>query len=174
MKLLLFTCLCCLATAFPNGAPDIACKEMIPGHLPTETSGENPFMLKISATSYKPGDEISGELYSADNMTFKGFLIEVGTAQVVSEKEESVGEFINLDNTVQKHVCEKGGITHINNGEKRLVKFTWKAPSTSAGDLSFRATVVQQFFPSKYWLGAFSERVKAAKAERAFSDRILS
>ncbi|XP_045196276.1 putative defense protein [Mercenaria mercenaria] len=162
MRLLVFACLCYLAIAFPNGAPDIACKEMIPGHLPTETSGENPFKLKISATSYKPGDEISGELYSADNMTFKGFLIEVGSAQEVSQKEEGVGEFISLDATLQKHVCGKAGLTHISNKDKQLIKFTWKAPSTSAGDLSFRATVVQQFFPSKYWLGAFSERIKAA------------
>lgn len=47
-------------SSFPNGAPDIACGDMIPGHLPTGTSGTNPFMLNVSATTYKPGDEISG------------------------------------------------------------------------------------------------------------------
>lgn len=48
-------------SAFPNGAPDIACGEMIPGHLPTGTSGTNPFMFNVSATTYKSGDEISGQ-----------------------------------------------------------------------------------------------------------------
>ena len=50
----------CNVMGFPNGAPDIACKNMVPGHLPTGTSGTNPFMFNISATTYKPGDEISG------------------------------------------------------------------------------------------------------------------
>lgn len=48
------------ALAFPNGAPALACKDMVPGHLPTGTSGTNPFMFNISATTYKAGDEISG------------------------------------------------------------------------------------------------------------------
>lgn len=63
MKLLLFAYMCCLATAFPNGAPDLACKRMVPFHLPTGTSGDNPFKLKISATSYKPGDVITGKVF---------------------------------------------------------------------------------------------------------------
>ncbi|XP_060551482.1 putative defense protein 3 isoform X1 [Ruditapes philippinarum] len=138
MKFLLLVGFCCMATGFPNGAPDIACKEMVPGHLPTVTSGDNPFKLNISVTSYKPGDVITGELYSAENIKFRGFLIEVGTAQDVSEKEEGVGEFINLDTGIQKHVCGKAGITHINNQDKLSVKFSWKAPDTSAGDLSIR------------------------------------
>lgn len=161
MKLLLIACLSCLATALPNGAPEIACRGMVPLHFPTKTSGENPFILKISATSYKPGDEITGELYSAQNLTFRGFLIEVGTSIEVSQEEEGVGEFIKLDSSIQKHVCEKAGITHINNKDKQRVTFTWKAPSKSAGDLSVRATVVQKYLPSEYWLGAFSERIKA-------------
>ena len=61
MKLLLLAGISCLATGFPNGAPEFACKEMVPGHLPSQATGENPFKFNISATSYKPGDEISGE-----------------------------------------------------------------------------------------------------------------
>ncbi|WAR09205.1 hypothetical protein MAR_019163 [Mya arenaria] len=73
---------------FPNGAPDLACKGMKPGHLPTTTSGTNPFMLNISSTTYKPGDTVT-----------------VGTQNSVDQEEEAVGEFVSLDSSIQKHVC---------------------------------------------------------------------
>ncbi|XP_052807750.1 putative defense protein 3 [Mya arenaria] len=157
-------CMVCSTMGFPNGAPDLACKGMKPGHLPTTTSGTNPFMLNISSTTYKPGDTVTGELYGpagSDGM-FKGFLIEVGTQNSVDQEEEAVGEFVSLDSSIQKHVCGNAAITHINNKEKTRVSFSWKAPQETAGTLYFRATVVQKFFPSKYWLGAFSVAITPA------------
>ncbi|KAL4224073.1 DOMON domain-containing protein frrs1L [Mactra antiquata] len=99
---------CMVISGFPTGAPDLACKEMVPFHPKTTVTGDNPFMLKISSDQYQPGDTITGELYSAQNLTFRGFLIEVGTASTASEKEEGVGEFINIDSSIQRHACGKG------------------------------------------------------------------
>jgi hypothetical protein len=74
MKFLLLVGFCCMATGFPNGAPDIACKEMVPGHLPTVTSGDNPFKLNISVTSYKPGDVITGNYYLLGIILLRSFI----------------------------------------------------------------------------------------------------
>ncbi|KAH3826493.1 putative defense protein 3 [Dreissena polymorpha] len=152
----------CLGAGFPHGAPSIACKGMVPGHLPTVTSGTNPFRFNLSSNAYKPGETIQGTLYAPGQM-FKGFLIEVGAENDVSSEETAVGEFINLDASIEKHVCGTAAVTHINNNEKSSVSFTWKASPDAKGTLYVRATVVQQFFPSRYWLGAFSVPLNPSK-----------
>ena len=59
--------------------------------------------------------QFEGELYSDEKINFRGFLIEVGTANEVSEKEVAIGEFIKLDTSIQKHVCGKVLVLYLSN-----------------------------------------------------------
>ena len=51
----------------------------------------------------------SGELYGPNEM-LKGFLIECGPENTVGESETSVGQFVALDSSIQKHVCGQVGL----------------------------------------------------------------
>lgn len=48
---------------YPSGAPLDACQDMVPNHPPTTTSGNAPFEIKVSQTSYTPGEKITGTTF---------------------------------------------------------------------------------------------------------------
>lgn len=71
--IVIVSCFCSAIMAFPTGAPDLACKGMVPFHFPTTTKGNTPFMLKINATSYKPGDTITGKFRCLNGVCLKHY-----------------------------------------------------------------------------------------------------
>merc|ERR1711860_3465 len=114
---------------------------------------------------YQPGAVITGTLTSATGAKFGGYLILAGNSNNGTSLESPLGTFTVTDATTQQLVCgdnNNQGVTHKNSDDKTSVSFKWTAPAQAAGDIYFRATVVQGFSPSVYWIGIMSPAVKAS------------
>ncbi|KAL4232478.1 DOMON domain-containing protein frrs1L [Mactra antiquata] len=143
---------------YPSGAPLEACSEMRPYHPPTTTSGTAPFEINITATSYLPGEEITGSVYSPSGVKFRGLLLE---ARLLNGTTSQIGEFIIIDNNTHTNCGEKNkqALTHKDNSNKTNVDFKWKAPSSSMGDIHFKLTIVESYNVSRFWLDILSSNV---------------
>ncbi len=67
-----FTCIVVLLTflvklgqTFPNSAPSAACYDMLPGHTPTNEVIINPYLIIVSADTYRVNGKLQGK--------YKGF-----------------------------------------------------------------------------------------------------
>ncbi|XP_059148758.1 putative ferric-chelate reductase 1 isoform X2 [Physella acuta] len=146
--LLTLAVLIATAAAYPSGAPDDACSTLDPvSHGPSTATGNAPYALTFSSSTYQPNQVITVQLQGSK---FKGFLI-VGRKSDGSSTDP-IGYFINPTSDSQL-ICLNSttgnGITHTDNSVKAGLTFSWKAPSSSVGDVVFHYTIVRGGAPSK-------------------------
>ncbi|XP_041359606.1 defense protein l(2)34Fc-like [Gigantopelta aegis] len=146
----------CEVTARKDGAPSSACDSMTPSHGSSGRTDQPPFSLSVSTSTYTPGSILSVTLRREGAGTFKGFLVQIRTADPTKDQSTRYGQFSAGSNS--RTQCSGGAITHVINDDKTEVTFTWTAPATDQGDLQFRTTYVQQF--SSYWIGVKSAIIK--------------
>ncbi|KAL3882366.1 hypothetical protein ACJMK2_028718 [Sinanodonta woodiana] len=142
----------------PDGAPASACSDMVPGHLPTIVKGEPPYQINVNGAFYQPGTPLTGSITSPSDHVILGVLLE---ARSVADPSHLVGEFTSTSEDF-KTVCganHKSAMTHANPNKKNNVTFSWNPPSTTGDDIYFRLTVVESWFPSKYWLNITSQMI---------------
>ncbi|XP_077500451.1 putative ferric-chelate reductase 1 homolog isoform X2 [Amblyomma americanum] len=131
-----------LGTAVPyhTGAPQGACDAMVPGHGAPSESGADSYQL----TAEKQPDQTVRVTLTG---TFKGFLIQARKADDVDSLVP--GKFVPVDNaTTATLSClgdEAAALTHTDGDVKSQVKATWIPPANWAGEVVFRATVVQDY-----------------------------
>ncbi|XP_033883484.3 putative ferric-chelate reductase 1 [Acipenser ruthenus] len=127
-------------TCYPNGQVTPSCSNMIPDHGVSAQTTIAPYNITASKNTYSPGEKITVTLQGSD--VFEGFLLQArkdgGTAAVgtftVTDATNSQGLNCNGPNSAVSHKSSTG-LTNI--------QATWVAPSSSAGDLEFRATFVK-------------------------------
>ncbi|KAK3578546.1 hypothetical protein CHS0354_025255 [Potamilus streckersoni] len=154
-------------TGLPDGAPSSACSDMVPGHLPTSVKGEPPYQINVEGASYQPGTPLTGSITSPSEHVILGVLLE---ARYVTHPSQLVGEFTPTSEDF-KTVCgdnHKSAMTHANPNKKNNVTFSWNPPSTPGEDIIFRLTVVESWFPSKYWLNITSQRINGCSKKLKF------
>ena len=77
--------------ALPNGAPSVACDNMMPSHSgAAEQNSAIPYQLELSSTSITSGDSVTVTLKKSDNgqADFRGFMI-----QARDQADNVVGSF---------------------------------------------------------------------------------
>ncbi|KAK6484195.1 putative ferric-chelate reductase 1 [Huso huso] len=129
-----------VVTCYPNGQVTPSCSNMIPDHGVSAQTTLAPYNITASKNTYSPGEKITVTLQGSD--VFEGFLLQArkdgGTAAVgtftVTDATNSQGLNCNGPNSAVSHKSSTG-LTNI--------QATWVAPSSSAGDLEFRATFVK-------------------------------
>ena len=138
-----------LTSAYPNGAPTLACESLRPGHVqgdgvPIEPQPEStfPFKLEISKNSniVKAGDSMEIKLTS----NFQGFLIQA------RQDNSIIGTFeVSGDESVQTRNCGTGqnnAITHTTPTVKESITAAWAAPDdfdSKKGMVEFHVTVAK-------------------------------
>ncbi|KAK3578547.1 hypothetical protein CHS0354_025258 [Potamilus streckersoni] len=142
--------------SLPTGAPPKACDRMVPGHGPDTVSGDPPYAIHISTTSYKAGSVITGSIVpTQEGHMIRGILLQ---ARSTTNTSEMLGTFVPTS-TDTHTVCgpqNLTALTHSNPKMKAAVTFSWMAPSEPMGDFIFRLTIVENFNPSQYWLNITS------------------
>ncbi|KAL8586799.1 hypothetical protein ACOMHN_061312 [Nucella lapillus] len=147
------------ARAYPTGATLSECDSMMPNHRTASAQPANvnvPFTITPSKMTYYGGEKIMVTVTGGNTM-FKGLLLKAMTSSasfVGSFSATSQGspvKFLGCSN------MQNSAVTHTNRDLKTSVVFYWTAPSASVGNVTFRATVVQQF--DTFFVGVTSEPV---------------
>ncbi|XP_041378673.1 putative ferric-chelate reductase 1, partial [Gigantopelta aegis] len=118
-----------------SGAPSSACGSMTPSHGSQGRTDQPPFSLSVSSSTYTPGSTMTVTLRREGSGTFKGFLVQVRTADPTKDQSTRYGQFSAGFNS--RTECSGDAITHVNSNGKTEVTFTWTAPPTDQGDLQF-------------------------------------
>ncbi|XP_033861300.1 putative ferric-chelate reductase 1 [Acipenser ruthenus] len=143
-----------VVTCYPNGQVTPSCINMIPDHGVSAQTTLAPYNITASKNTYSPGEKITVTLQGSD--PFEGFLLQArragGTAAVgtftVTDTANSQGLDCNGPNSAVSHKSSTG-LTKI--------QATWVAPSSSTGDLEFRATFVKS--KTTFWVQVKSSQV---------------
>ncbi|KAK2150640.1 hypothetical protein LSH36_397g02007 [Paralvinella palmiformis] len=160
-------CLVCVSTILGFGTdPEFgrsACLHLYPsGHEGEPQSTPSPYVVTVSGNSYNPGDLLIVTISSIDGRTpFRGFILQ---ARSDEDPEQKVGDFIPNDNAKINCVVEGFGgktVTHVDPSEKTSLSVTWIAPALAAGDVQFRATIIETF--EIYWMDITSDVISGPK-----------
>ncbi|KAK2161534.1 hypothetical protein LSH36_115g13023 [Paralvinella palmiformis] len=152
---------------FEDGAPAWICPVGMPRHGNYEPqTGTPPATLTLSASSYNPGDSITVTLTGGD---IEGFLLRAHRASGANDTEEIVGEFTSWPTGVKPLVwMPQSGVTYncltqSDDDDLNNLVLTWQAPSTSVGDVVFKASVVTDY--EIFWDNLVSSVLTASTAE---------
>ncbi|XP_005108556.2 putative ferric-chelate reductase 1 homolog [Aplysia californica] len=152
-------CLCGLTDGFGRGAPASTCFTRYPKHGEAAQTVDSPFVVQLSPDVYTPGQTVNVVISQASaNPTrqFVGFMIGAFRASdQPGVTEEVIGEFTTVpDDKVQVFSCfpgYKNFATHKNTDQVPRVTLTWTAPDVNVGNLTLRATIVENF--KTFWTG---------------------
>ncbi|XP_078575041.1 putative ferric-chelate reductase 1 isoform X2 [Branchiostoma floridae x Branchiostoma japonicum] len=144
---------------YSSYVPPSACSTMTPSHYGgVNQASSPPYEILVDKQTYGAGEQITVTLQSTGPDTFKGFFIQ---ARPIGQ-DQSIGTFTALnDNTTETVDCAPGTQNAIGHkkvhysvplADKTAISVLWTAPSTSVGDIQFRATVVNNL--TTYWANA--------------------
>lgn len=128
-----------LNDAAPNGAPELACQSMVPGHpFPPETD-PSPFTFTPSARTVNGGQNLTIHIRTR-NIPFRGFIIQARNA---NNPSQVIGQFAPSSNAhVQLMRCAGrlgSSVTHTSAAPKNTIALTWQAPTNfTNGRVHFR------------------------------------
>ncbi|KAL9950259.1 hypothetical protein ACROYT_G042734 [Oculina patagonica] len=152
--------------AYPSGPPLSTCEFMTPHHpenKPQTTVA--PYNITVSKSSYTAGENLTVTI--SGTKTFKGFILQAqGTNSPVAWP---VGVFNEIPDGAQFVYCSggepKNTVAHNNpsrtNWNSR--QFTWMAPAKSPGNITFVATIVENY--NTFWTKVESSVVAGPPAE---------
>jgi len=127
---------------YPGGAPLGSCESLSPeaGHgVPSQNVADAPFSVVATTNKYNNGDKIGVEIFQREKgANFRGFLVQALDASTHSP----VGAFLPAQG--MKPMSECSSVTHSDSRPKKAVNLVWQAPSNHAGQVIFRATIVQR------------------------------
>ncbi|XP_054754126.2 putative defense protein 3 [Lytechinus pictus] len=159
-----FWCLAFLAvvhvvTAYPSGAPAGTCTTLTPGHRDNNNTmiqpqtGQSPYVITIDKKMYSPSEMLK---VTITGQSFKGILLQARR----SSDNTVIGTFSDPPANTKPLECTSAGdsITHSSRDEKSSgTQFTWTAPSSDVGNITFIATVVQEY--NVFWTNLLSQEV---------------
>ncbi|CAL4178434.1 unnamed protein product, partial [Meganyctiphanes norvegica] len=142
MKILLSICslalLVIMASAYPNGAPTVACGDMVPLHGVGPQSSPSPYSI-----TYSVEDKVYKVVVKASSGdSFKGFFLQArtpGTSNII-------GAFTFSGSDVKYVDCSGGtnnAVTHTSNSEKTTVEVNWEPSTGFTGDVVFTLSTVR-------------------------------
>ncbi|XP_058951957.2 ferric-chelate reductase 1-like [Pocillopora verrucosa] len=138
---------------FSKGPPLSTCESKFPHHKHAPAQqGLPPYNINVSTLLYSPGDNLTVTI--SGSQPFTGFILNAqGTKGSIPWP---VGTFTQIPNYTAYFYCSGGNpkntVGHNNpKPAKNLnsLQFTWMAPEKSAGNISFIATIVQNY--STFW-----------------------
>ncbi|XP_047739954.1 putative ferric-chelate reductase 1 homolog isoform X2 [Hyalella azteca] len=148
------------ARGYSTGAPASACNSMVPSHggqAPQST--QSPFQITPGGASTN-GSPVSVTLAGVSpTANFKGFFLQArdaNTSVVIGRFTTTSHKLVNCDSSIEN------AVTHLDKTPKQSVVVQWTPPSGYAGDVTFRATVVQDY--STFWTGVTSEKVTVKRS----------
>jgi len=144
---------------FPSGAPTGACGHLTPGHRANQTvispqAVQSPYTISVSSDTYATSGTLT---VSITGESFRGILLHARLAD-----DTVVGTFSSPPTDTQLIQCTNAddSVTHLNTNSKSAgTEFTWNAPATDVGPVTFTATVLQEF--EIFWVKLTSEDVSA-------------
>ncbi|XP_030837198.1 putative defense protein 3 [Strongylocentrotus purpuratus] len=156
-----------LVMAYPTGAPLGTCVNLTPKHFnstnPTvlipPQAGPSPYALSVSKNMYSPSEELTVTVTSDTGDYFEGFLLQARLAD-----DTLVGTFSDppTNNTKLLQCTDLGdSVTHTSSARKDAgTSFTWTAPSSDVGNVTFTATFVLQY--DEFWVKVTSQEIMAS------------
>ncbi|KAK6165998.1 hypothetical protein SNE40_022795 [Patella caerulea] len=142
----------CGVYSFGSGAPIKACVNMMPVHpnVSPQTS-TSPYTIAVSSTTYKPSQQITVTISGGGN--HQGLLVQARKSSVATP----IGTFSTPSAQTKTTQCTATGDswTHSSNTNKTTSTVIWTAPSNDMGDITFKATVAQDY--NTYWLNHQSQ-----------------
>ncbi|XP_027049152.1 uncharacterized protein LOC113676667 [Pocillopora damicornis] len=150
---------------FSKGPPLSACENKFPHHKrAVAQQGLPPYNISVSSLLYNPGDNLT--VIISGSQPFKGFILNAQGTE--SSIPRPVGTFTQIPSYTASLDCsgDEDTVGHKNpNPAKNLnsLQFTWMAPEKSAGNISFIATIVQNY--STFWEKVSSPVVHGPPAE---------
>uniref|UniRef100_A0A8C5WFM0 Reelin domain-containing protein n=1 Tax=Leptobrachium leishanense TaxID=445787 RepID=A0A8C5WFM0_9ANUR len=127
--------------AYPNGKVESSCSSMLPSHGTSAQTSSAPYSLVLPKYTYSAGEKIKVTLSTrADRPSFTGFLIQARSGNSTTP----LGSF-------------EDALSHMSKSAKSVLQFTWVAPTSNAGDIQLRATVVK--VKMQYWTDIFSSKL---------------
>ncbi|XP_057375779.1 putative defense protein 3 [Daphnia carinata] len=146
----------------PNGAPRLACGDMVPQHGVDPQTSASPFVTTPASTSIAQGSSVTLTLapISAPD-TFKGYLVigfdnanqaagPIGTFSAISDGQTLDCPGVNAMNAA----------THVNNATKTSVTLDWTAPAGFVGTVLFKTSYVQNV--ATFWVATPASLVTVA------------
>ncbi|KAH9368656.1 putative defense protein [Haemaphysalis longicornis] len=145
---------------FPDGAPEYACGDMLPGHPGAQqfNASDSPYRLTQDKAQFTPNDSVTVTLY-AKNSHFKGFLV-----KALDENDTEVGHFSR--GALYQPLQSCSAATHVNKKKKTNVKLLWVAPANASGRVHFKATVVYKY--SRF----YTDLMSTVRSRRQHSRRL--
>ncbi|CAH1242948.1 FRRS1 [Branchiostoma lanceolatum] len=145
---------------YSSYVPPSACATLTPAHRVLGQTSTPPYELLVDKQTYGVGEQITVTIQRTGTETFQGFYIQ---ARPVGQNQP-VGTFIALnDNNTLVVDCApdtQNAVGHkkiVDIVEKTIVSVIWTAPNVTAGDIQFRATVLQNF--ATFWVDSLSSPV---------------
>lgn len=145
--------------AFSEGPPLSTCETMEPHHHTKAQLSPSPYNISVSRNSYSTNESLTVTISGLGSQKFNGFILQARGMN--SSVAWPVGKFTEIPEEGAQFVfCSGGDPTNTvgNNNPKKLkwtsLDFKWKAPTMSAGDIIFFATITENY--TTYW-----EKVKS-------------
>ncbi|GFO36501.1 ferric-chelate reductase 1-like, partial [Plakobranchus ocellatus] len=171
-------------SCYSRGAPFSTCLTRYPKHSHTMTqSTDSPFTISFNPSSYKPNEIITVTI--SDQIEGKPFLgFQTAGFRESDNPLEIVGQFEKFPKEKAKIFTCFGGlknmVTHQNNEPVTNATFEWRAPPYNAGEIKFKATVVEDY--TIFWTdveanlpisGTVTDDVKAPRYEVVASSPVV-
>ena len=163
---------------YSNGAPDVACDKMFPGHgFDAQSNDELPVTLVVLPEGpIAPGETVTITLEAHENEKeflnegFEGFLIQARRVNSVKQSADDREKelltplgFFSTREAIPRN-CSEGihnAITHRNRKKKKSVSSKWVAPEDYEGEIYFKYTVVVDYYT--YWVGVETSRISVTR-----------
>uniref|UniRef100_A0A6B0UZE0 Putative reeler domain protein n=1 Tax=Ixodes ricinus TaxID=34613 RepID=A0A6B0UZE0_IXORI len=137
--------------ALPTGAPEAACKGMVPGHRGAamfKGARSGTYTLSQPKNHFRKGEIMNVTLVTNSN-AFRGFMVKA----LIRGGLDDNGQFLESEKVKPISICSAA--TQKTSDKKFAVILHWKAPDNTTGEVRFHATVVEVF--SRVFLGLHSE-----------------
>lgn len=164
-------CLWALAKAYPDGPPVSACTDALPVHIKNGTlvppqTGPSPYIIKVNASTFTPGDTLNVTIRGVSRQPFRGILIQVKPVPSSPDdnvKYSPVGLFDRIIQNTKLTTCTAmlDTLTHDDPFMKFETVFTWRSPSFMKHDIVVTATILKEF--DVYWHNVQSRTIKLRK-----------
>ncbi|XP_037572614.1 putative defense protein 3 [Dermacentor silvarum] len=163
--LLLLTSVLDATRAYPDGAPEVACDDMMPFHNGARqlNGSDSPYRLVQEKETFNANESLVVNLFT-ESSHFKGFLV-----KALDEQGNDVGHFPPGAN--YKPMTDCSGATHKSKKKKSAVNFLWQAPVDKAGSVRFKATVVHDYhlFYTDLWSTVKVRKLRPGRVSLAFN-----
>ncbi|XP_045515486.1 putative defense protein Hdd11 isoform X1 [Pieris brassicae] len=151
------------ADAYSSGAPESACKDMIPRHPVEAQTRPAPYKITTSTKVVKAGTPMEVTLSgNSPSDTIRGIML-----QARGSDDKPVGTFtVSPNNPLARLMkCDNKDdtITHKKHDakeDKQTATFTWTPPATLNDVVKFRATIALN--GAVFWVGVESAPVKVS------------